>query len=69
MPKMKTHKASAKRYSVSGSGKLMRRKAGRKHLLVGKNSDRKRNLAGTAVVDKTDEARVVQALPYLQYLR
>jgi large subunit ribosomal protein L35 len=69
MPKMKTHKASAKRYSVSGSGKLMRRKAGRKHLLVGKNSARKRNLAGTAVVDKTDEARVVQALPYLQYLR
>ena len=69
MPKMKTHRASAKRFSVSGSGKLMRRKAGRKHLLVGKSSARKHRLEGKAEVDKTDERRVSLALPYPQYLR
>ena len=69
MPTMKTHRASAKRFSVSGSCKLMRRKAGKKHLLVGKASNRKHRLEGTKQVDKTDENRVSMALPYPQYLR
>lgn len=69
MPKMKSHRASAKRFSVSGSGKLMRRKAGKKHLLVGKASKRKHRLEGTCEVDKADEKRVKLALPYPQYLR
>ncbi|MNS71716.1 50S ribosomal protein L35 [compost metagenome] len=69
MPKMKTHRASAKRFSVSGSGKLMRRKAGKKHLLVGKASKRKHRLEGSTQIDKTDENRVSHALPYPQYLR
>lgn len=69
MPKMKTHRASAKRYSVSGSGKLMRRKAGKKHLLVGKSSSRKRRLEGTMEVNDADKTRVSLSLPYPQYLR
>lgn len=69
MPKMKTHRASAKRFSVTGSGKLARRSAGKKHLLVGKASKRKHRLEGMAMVDKTDENRVRHALPYPQYLR
>ena len=69
MPKMKTHRASAKRFSVIGSGKLMRRKAGKKHLLVGKASNRKHRLEGTKEVDVTDQNRVSHALPYPQYLR
>lgn len=69
MPKMKTHKASAKRYKLTGSGKLMRRKAGGLHLLVGKSASRKRRVSGTADVDKADEKRVLNALPYPKYLR
>lgn len=69
MPKMKTHRASAKRYSVSGSGKLMRRKAGKLHLLVGKSSNRKHRLEGKSEVDKADEKRVKLALPYPKYVR
>lgn len=69
MPKMKSHRASAKRFSVSGSGKLMRRKAGKKHLLVGKASKRKHRLEGSTEVDSADEKRVKLALPYPQYLR
>jgi len=69
MPKMKTHKASAKRYKVSGSGKLIRRKAGGLHLLAGKSPSRKNRVKGEATVDKADETRVKLALPYLKYLR
>jgi large subunit ribosomal protein L35 len=69
MPKMKTHRASAKRYRVTGSGKLMRRKAFKKHLLVNKSSRRLRQISGSEEVHETDERRVKLALPYPQYLR
>jgi large subunit ribosomal protein L35 len=44
MPKMKTHKASRKRFRVTGTGKLKRFKAGKKHLLSHKTGKRKRHL-------------------------
>jgi ribosomal protein L35 len=44
MPKMKTHKASKKRFRVSANGKLMRSQAGKKHLLSHKTGKRKRGL-------------------------
>jgi large subunit ribosomal protein L35 len=66
---MKTHRSSAKRFSVCGSGKIMRRSAGKKHLLVGKRSNRKHRLEGSQEIDKTDLNRVSHALPYPQYLR
>jgi large subunit ribosomal protein L35 len=44
MPKMKTHKASKKRFRVTASGKLKRRQAGKKHLLSHKSGKRKRHL-------------------------
>lgn len=69
MPKMKTHRASAKRFSVTGSGKLMRRKAFKKHLLVNKSSKRLRQISGNEVVSEADEARVKLAIPYPQYSR
>ncbi|KAK4481653.1 hypothetical protein RD792_012560 [Penstemon davidsonii] len=43
--KMKTHKASAKRFRVSGSGKIMRRRAGKQHLLRKKNAKRRNRLS------------------------
>jgi large subunit ribosomal protein L35 len=44
MPKMKTHKASKKRFRVTATGKLKRRQAGKKHLLSHKTGTRKRHL-------------------------
>ena len=49
MPKMKTHKASKKRFRVSGSGKLKRTQAGKKHLNSHKTGKRKRQLRGRVV--------------------
>jgi len=69
MPKVKTRKSAAKRFKLTASGKLMRRKAGRKHLLHWKTKKRIRNLTGEAVVSDTDLDRVSSQLPYKQYLR
>jgi large subunit ribosomal protein L35 len=49
----KTKKAVAKRFKVTATGKVLRGHAGRRHLLVSKNAKRKRQLAKTAVLDKT----------------
>ncbi len=69
MPKMKTHRASAKRYSLTGSGKLMRRTAFRKHLLVHKSTSRVRRIGDEQGISTADENRVTHALPYAKYLR
>src|SRR5271165_6940736 len=60
----KTKKAVAKRFKVTATGKVLRSHAGRRHLLVSKNAKRKRQLAKTAVLDKTDEARIKENLPF-----
>ena len=52
MPKMKSHSGASKRFKVSGSGKLMRQKAGRRHLLEHKSSRVTRRLDGVAVVSR-----------------
>jgi large subunit ribosomal protein L35 len=44
MPKMKTHRGAAKRFKVTGSGKIMRRKAGMNHILEKKSPTQKRRL-------------------------
>lgn len=49
MPKMKTHKASRKRFRVTASGKLKRKQAGKKHLLSHKTGKRKRGLRRAVV--------------------
>jgi len=60
----KTKKAVAKRFKVTGSGKVLRSQAGKRHLLASKSGKRKRQLAKTAVLDKTDEARIKENLPF-----
>lgn len=52
MPKMKTRKAVAARFKVTGTGKLKRRRPGRRHILTKKASKRKRRLRKDALVDK-----------------
>ena len=64
MPKLKTRKAAAKRFKATGTGKFMRRRAFRSHLLDHKSPKLKRHLATKAVVHETDELRVVRMLPY-----
>lgn len=62
--KVKTHKGASKRFSKTGSGKIVRRKAGKRHLLTHKKSDQKRRLSGTAVVDATATLSLNRLLPY-----
>ena len=61
--KMKTHKGASKRFAKTGSGKIVRRKAGKRHLLSHKRHDRKRRLSGAVVVDATATAVLRQLLP------
>ncbi|RKH76915.1 50S ribosomal protein L35 [Corallococcus praedator] len=64
MARRKTKKAVAKRFKITGTGKVLRAHAGRRHLLSSKSAKRKRKLAKSAVVDKTDEARIKLNLPF-----
>jgi large subunit ribosomal protein L35 len=64
MPKLKSRKAAAKRFKATGSGKFMRRRAFRSHLLDHKSPKRKRYLGTMAVVDERDADNVSAMLPY-----
>jgi large subunit ribosomal protein L35 len=64
MPKMKTHKSSAKRFRVKKSGKVLRSKANKNHILTKKTAKRKRNLRKSTTVSSADIKRVRVALPY-----
>lgn len=61
--KMKSHKGASKRFAKTGSGKIVRRKAGKRHLLTHKRHDHKRRLSGTAVVDTTVTPTLRKLLP------
>ena len=63
MPKQKTHKASAKRFKKTGTGKIKRSGVGRGHLLTSKSRKRKRNLRGGDLVDKSDVKRIQHLIP------
>lgn len=64
MPKLKTRRAAAKRFKRTGSGKFMRRKAFRNHLLDKKKTKRKVRLSHKAVVVDADAKNVDLMLPY-----
>ena len=55
MPKLKTNKAAAKRFSKTGTGKLKRMKAGKQHILTKKSTKTKRNLRKSTMLEKTTE--------------
>ncbi|XP_078163671.1 ribosomal protein L35 [Carex rostrata] len=67
--KMKTHKSSAKRFRVTGTGKIVRRRAGKQHLLAKKNTKRKNRLSKMVQVHKSDYDNITGALPYLKVNR
>lgn len=62
MPKNKTHSGTSKRFRISGSGKVLRQKANRRHLLEHKSSTLTRRLAGTTEVAKPDQSRIKKLL-------
>lgn len=65
MPKLKTRKAAAKRFRATGSGKIVRRKAFKNHILQHKSSTRKRRLSQMAEVHERDAENVRLMVPYL----
>jgi large subunit ribosomal protein L35 len=62
--KLKTNRSAAKRLKVSGTGKVMRRKGWKSHLLTGKNATRKRRLTGSVEVSKDNKTNLKRMLPY-----
>ena len=65
MPKMKTNRGAAKRFKVSGAGKIVRNKAFARHILTKKTTKRKRGLRRGDVVDATNEKQMKRLLPYM----
>ena len=65
MPKIKTKRAAAKRFTKTGTGKLKRNKAYKSHILTKKTTKRKRNLRQAAMTDATNVKTMKKILPYL----
>ncbi|MDZ7360729.1 MAG: 50S ribosomal protein L35 [candidate division KSB1 bacterium] len=59
MPKMKSHRASKKRFKITATGKLVRRHAGKSHILTKKSRKRKRHLRQAAQVHPADAKRIM----------
>ncbi len=65
MPKMKTRRGAAKRFKSTGTGKVVRSKRNKQHILTKKSSKRKRRLRKDALVSAVDEKRIKQMVPGL----
>mgnify|MGYP002607493609 FL=1 len=65
MPKLKTSRAAAKRFKKTGTGKLVRNKAYKSHILTKKSTKRKRNLRHATIADETNVKNMKKILPYL----
>lgn len=64
MPKIKTNKGAAKRFKITGTGKVSRKKAGLRHLLTNKQQGTKRGLRKSVIVGKTHEDSIKKLIPY-----
>ena len=64
MPKLKTHRGAAKRFNITGTGKIKRNKAYKSHLLTGKSSKRTRGLRKATLVSESELERIGRLLPY-----
>ena len=65
MPKFKTKKSAAKRFSTTGTGKLKRMKANKSHILTKKTTKRKRALRKPILADETNVKTMKKVMPYL----
>ena len=64
MPKLKTHSGAAKRFKKTGSGKVKRSHAFKRHILTSKTTKTKRQLRGGVMLDKADEDKIKRMIPY-----
>ena len=64
MGKLKTDKGTAKRFKITKTGKVMRKKGGHSHILAKKSSKRKRFLKHYSVVSKSQSAIIKKLMPY-----
>ena len=62
---MKTSRAAAKRFKLTGTGKLKRNKAYRRHILTKKTTKNKRNLRKATMMDASNVKQMKKILPYL----
>jgi large subunit ribosomal protein L35 len=62
MPKMKTHSGARKRFRLTGTGKVMRRRANRQHYFEHKSSTRTRRLEGDVVISAADNKKIKRLL-------
>ncbi len=64
MPKIKTNRAAAKRFRVTGSGKIKRNKGFKRHILSNKSKKRKRNLRHATTVSAVEQKNIRKLIPY-----
>jgi large subunit ribosomal protein L35 len=64
MPKLKTHKGAQKRFSITGTGKIMRTKVGKSHLRVNKSKRAKSQFDEKLPVSAKDTKRIRRLIPY-----
>ncbi len=64
MPKLKTHKGVARRFKVTGTGKLMHARSGRRHLLTGKSARKMRHLRRAAQIAQVQQQKLRRLIPY-----
>ncbi|MDD4081974.1 MAG: 50S ribosomal protein L35 [Sphaerochaetaceae bacterium] len=64
MPKMKTRKSAAKRYRVTGTGKVRYKRQGLRHILTKKSTKRKRSLRASNTLSDSEAKRAKTMLPY-----
>lgn len=65
MPKLKTNRAAAKRFKATGTGKILRGRANKSHILTKKSADRKRRLRQTTLADAINVRALRRMMPYL----
>jgi len=65
MPKIKTHRGAAKRFSLTAKGKIKRSKAFASHILTKKTTKRKRGLRRSTLVDSANYKEIKKLIPYL----
>ena len=64
MPKIKSHRGAAKRFKKTATGKFMRTKAFKRHILTSKPKHRKRHMRGTTQISPADAGKLRKILPY-----
>jgi large subunit ribosomal protein L35 len=64
MPKMKSNSGAKKRFKVTGTGKVVRAKANKSHILTSKTTKRKRNLRKSSIVDSANMSNMKRLMPY-----